>query len=176
MKNEIKKAKLAYKDKLEHGFSSMNTRQAYQKLKSLTGSTSKTCISPTDPISFTTDLNNFFARFDTTDFSAECKKELGDLPALEQPYSIWFTKRDVYHQLRSCKIGKAPGPDGITGRLLKTCTLELSPVLFSLYYESLLLDIPTLWRTSIIIHVPKKPHPSEMNHYRLVALPSIITK
>lgn len=178
MKNEIKKAKLAYKDTLEHDFSSKITRQAYQKVKSLTGSTSKTRISPTNPISFTTDLNNLFARFDTTDFSAEWEKELRYLPAPEQPYCMPFIERDAYHQLRSCKIGKAPGPDGITGRLLKTCALEymLSPVLFSLYCESLLSDIPTLWRTSIIIPAPKKPSPSQMNHYRPVALTSIIAK
>lgn len=107
VKNEIKKAKLAYKDKLEQDFSSMNTKQAFQKVRTLTGSTPKTCTSPTDPISFTTDLNNFFARFDTTDYSAECERLLRNLPAPEQPYSVPFTERDVYHLLRSCKTGKA---------------------------------------------------------------------
>lgn len=154
----------------------MNTRQAFQKVKTLTGSTPKTCASPAAPVSFTTDLNNFFARFDTTDFSTECESQLRDLPAPEQPYPMPFIERDVYHQLTSCKIGKAPGPDGITGRLLKTCTLELAPVLFSLYSKSFLSGIPNIWKTSVIVPVPKKPRPSELKHYRPVALTSIIAK
>ncbi|KAI2644436.1 hypothetical protein H4Q32_029228 [Labeo rohita] len=67
--------------------------------------------------------------------------------------------------------------DGITGRLLKNCTLELSPVLFSLFKESLLTaTVPMLWKTATIILVPKRPRPSELNHYRPVALTSIIAK
>ena len=140
----------------------MNTRQAYQKVRTLTSTTSRTCTSPTDPISFTVELNNFFARFDKADHSAECERLLRDLPALEHPYSIPFTERDVCHQLRRCKSGKAPGPDGIGGRLLKTCAMELASVLFPLFSESILSQMPFLWKTSIIIPVPKKPRPSEL--------------
>ncbi len=154
----------------------MNTRQAYQKVRTLTGTTSRTRTSLTDPISFTVELNNFFARFDKADHSAECESLLRDIPALEHPFSIPFTEEDVYHQLRRCKSGKAPGPDGISGRLLKTCAMELAPVLFSLFSESILSHMPVLWKTSIIIPVPKKPRPTELNHYRPVALTSIIAK
>lgn len=64
VKNEITKSKLVYKNKLERDFSSMNTRQAFQKVRTLTGTTSRTCTSPTDHISFTVVLKNFFANFD----------------------------------------------------------------------------------------------------------------
>ncbi len=36
--------------------------------------------------------------------------------------------------------------------------------------------IPSIWKMSIIIPVPKKPRPTELNHYRPVALTSIIVK
>ena len=144
-------------------------------MRTRTGTTSRTRTSHTDPISFTVELN-FFARFDKADHSAECKRLLRDLPALEHPYSIPFTERDVCHQLRRCKSGKAPGPDGIGGRLLKTCATELASILFPLFSESILFHMPVLWKNSIFIPVPKKPRPSELNHYRPVALTSIISK
>lgn len=58
VENEIKKAKLAYKDKLEKDFSSMNTRQAFQKVKTLTGTTSNASIpTPTHLSSFAKDYS-----------------------------------------------------------------------------------------------------------------------
>ncbi len=51
--------------------------------------------------------------------------------------------------------------------------MELSPILYSLFwYWSA--TIPTLWKTTTIITVPKKPRPTDLNHYRPVALTSII--
>lgn len=59
----------------------------------------------------------------------------------------------------SCRAGNALAQIGIKGRsvLLQTETL------------------PNLWKTSTIIPVPEKSHPSELNHYRPVAL-TIISK
>ncbi|KAK0144336.1 hypothetical protein N1851_017299 [Merluccius polli] len=120
VKKEIQKAKLAYKDKLEQDFSSMNTRQAFQKVKTLTGTTSKASTpAPIDPNAFTRNLNNFYARFDNMNFTTECERLLGSLPTPEQPNLVFPTVEDVHQHLRRCKTGKAPGPDGITGRLLK---------------------------------------------------------
>ncbi|KAK0143367.1 Retrovirus-related Pol polyprotein from type-1 retrotransposable element R1 [Merluccius polli] len=120
---------------------------------------------------------NINTRFDNMNFTTECERLLGSLPTPEQPNFAFPTVEDVHQQLRRCKTGKAPGPDGITGRLLKNCALELSPVLHSLFNESLLTaTVPNLWKTATIIPVPKKPRPSELNHYRPVALTSKIAK
>lgn len=57
------------------------------------------------------------------------------------------------------------------------CALELCPVLFSVMQESYHTAWwPTLWRTSTIITLPKKPRPFEPNHYRPVALTPIVSK
>ncbi len=118
VKNDIKKANtlyLAYKDKLEQDFSSMNTRQAFQKVRTHTGTTSKVKVPIlVDSHSFTRDLNHFYARFDNLNYTSECERLLRSLPTPEQSHFVPFTVDDAYQQLRRCKTGKAPGPDEIT--------------------------------------------------------------
>ncbi len=95
----------------------------------------------------------------------------------KQSNSIPFTVEDIYQQLRRCKTGKVPGPDRITGRLLKNCALELSPVLHLLFKQILQTAIVhMLWKTATIIHIPKSPCPSDLNQYRTVGVTSILAK
>ncbi|KAJ8364925.1 hypothetical protein SKAU_G00137560 [Synaphobranchus kaupii] len=109
--------------------------------------------------------------------SEECRALLETLPIPEPAHPAPFTVEDVRRQLSRCKPGKAPGPDGIQVRVLKECAAELAPIMHSLFWESYkTASVPTLWKTSSIIPVPKKPHPSELNHYRPVALTSIPMK
>ena len=84
---------------------------------------------------------------------------------------------DVTNQFKKCKANKAPGPDGIPGRLLKECTIELGPVFQPLFKQSVDIGvIPTISKTSIVVPVPKMSSPSELNHFRPVALTSIVMK
>lgn len=129
-----------------------------------------------NPTTFANSLNTFYSRFDITDYSAVCNELLNALPSdlLTTPP---FTEVDVRQELSRCKIGKAMGPDGIPARVLKLCAMELSPVLYSIMHESYsTARWPTLWKKSTIIPLPKKPRPSELNHYRPVALTPIASK
>ena len=84
---------------------------------------------------------------------------------------------DVTNQFKKCKANKAPGPDGIPGRLLKECAIELGPVFQPLFKQSVDIGvIPTIWKTSVVVPVPKMSSPSELNHFRPVALTSIVMK
>lgn len=63
IRNEIFKAKLKYKNKLESEFASMDTKRAFQRVKTLTGCETKSnkC-TITDPESFSKELNTFYTR------------------------------------------------------------------------------------------------------------------
>ena len=62
-------------------------------------------------------------------------------------------------------------------RLLKACAAELGEPLQYIFNMSLRLGkVPTLWKTSCIVPVPKTPRPSVLNDYRPVALTSHIMK
>ncbi|KAK0139949.1 hypothetical protein N1851_023110 [Merluccius polli] len=94
IRNEVFKAKLDYKNKLETEFSNMNTKQE----------------------TFTKELNTFFTRHDNQDFSSECQVLLRALPPPDPEEPAPFTEEEVRRELSRCKPGKAPGPDGISAR------------------------------------------------------------
>ena len=69
---------------------------------------------------------------------------------------------------------KAPGPDGLRGRILKECGTQLGGVMTQLFH--LFLDasfVPKAWKETTIIPVPKKPNAKALNDSRPVALTSI---
>ncbi|KAL0178989.1 hypothetical protein M9458_024431, partial [Cirrhinus mrigala] len=177
IKNDIIRAKMQYKHKLEQEFSNMNTKQAFQKIKKLTGHEQNHHYqSSPDPLHLANTLNSFFNQFDTHDHTPTCEELLRTLP-IHEPQHPPFTEEDVQWQLARCKAGKAPGPDGIPAKVLKCCAMELSSIFHSIFWESYrTATIPILWKTSTITPVPKKPHPSEPNHYRPVALTPIVMK
>ncbi len=74
IENEIYKAKLRYKEKLELEFNTMNTRQAFQKVRTLTGLDPQPRLAAiNDPTTFAETLNTFYSQFDTMDCSEECE-------------------------------------------------------------------------------------------------------
>jgi hypothetical protein len=67
---EIRRAKLRYKDKVEEKFRNMNTKEAFQHLKTMTEDSDPKAVAqptPGDPAAFAADLNTFYNRFDKAD-------------------------------------------------------------------------------------------------------------
>ncbi|KAL0180402.1 hypothetical protein M9458_025844, partial [Cirrhinus mrigala] len=80
-------------------------------------------------------------------------------------------------QIRKNKRRKAPGLDGVTPACLKTCTDQLAPILSQIFNRSLeLCEVPSCFKRSTVIPVPKKPKITELNDYRPVALTSVVMK
>ncbi len=74
-------------------------------------------------------------------------------------------------------VRKAAGPDGNTGCVLRSCTDQLAGLFTSIFNESLATSVvPTSFKKSNIIPVPKDNKPSCLNDYRPVALTSIVMK
>ncbi|XP_038128851.1 uncharacterized protein si:dkey-22i16.9 [Cyprinodon tularosa] len=95
-------------------------------------------------------------------------------PPSPPPPSV--TAMQVRGQLRRLKQRKASGP-GLPPRLLRTCAHELCQVLSYMYNLSLSLGVvPTLWKTSCVVPVPKTPHAMDPAHFRAVTLTSHLMK
>ncbi len=74
-------------------------------------------------------------------------------------------------------IRKAAGPDGITGRVLRSCADQLAGLFTSIFNESLATSVvPTSFKKSVIIPVPKNSKPSCLNDFRPLALTSTVMK
>ena len=50
---------------------------------------------------------------------------------------ITVDPKGVLKLLNGLKVHKAPGPDGLSARVLKECSSEIAPILAYIYNESL---------------------------------------
>ncbi|KAI3362263.1 hypothetical protein L3Q82_012229, partial [Scortum barcoo] len=88
-----------------------------------------------------------------------------------------ISRADVCRTLKRINTRKAPGPDGIPGRALKVCADQLADVFADIFNVSLLQSVvPTCFKETIIVPVPKKTKILSLNDYRPVALTSTIMK
>ena len=173
---QIAVCKSDYKGKVECMFKT-DAKSAWDGLRTLTGM-KKSCITPNigNINEFCNELNVFYARFDKHDFShvRTCIKNF--LRNRESEPTI-ISMDDVIKSLNSIKIGKASGPDQIGSSVIKLCKNPLAPVLRNIFQKSLENTyIPTIWKTSEVIPVPKKNPPTCNNDYRPIALTAIMMK
>ncbi|KAK1786847.1 hypothetical protein P4O66_017229, partial [Electrophorus voltai] len=90
---------------------------------------------------------------------------------------LCLTGADVRCTLRGVNPRKAAGPDNIPGCVLRECADQLADVLTDIFNISLSCAVvPTCFKTTTIVPVPKKPTVSCLNDYRPIALTSIIMK
>ncbi len=90
---------------------------------------------------------------------------------------ITVSEDEVRRAFKRVNVRKAAGPDGITGRVLRSCADQLAGLFTSIFNQSLATSVvPTSFKKSIIIPVPKNNKPSCLNDYRPVALTSIVMK
>ena len=76
--------------------------------------------------------------------------------------------------LRQINARRACGPDHLPGVVLRHCHESLAPVFRALFQLSLDSGrVPSLWKSSTIIPIPKKASPKALNDYRPVALTAI---
>lgn len=94
------KAKLKFKDKLEHEFGNKNIKLAFLMMKTLTGREPKHSLSTsTDTELFTDKLNSFFMRFDTQDFTDECVNKLKALLLVTSIFFLYIITFGLFNTL-----------------------------------------------------------------------------
>ncbi len=93
------------------------------------------------------------------------------------PLSPTISEDDMRQVFIKNKRRKAPGPDDVSPACLKTCADQLAPIFTQIFNRSLeLCEVPSCFKCSTIIPVPKKPKITGLNDYRPVALTSVVMK
>ena len=88
-----------------------------------------------------------------------------------------MSEKDIIDALKTLKVSKASGPDGISPRMLKHTALSISPVLAKLFNLSLQTSyFPLIWKQANVIPVFKKGNPNLTSNYRPVSLLSVVGK
>ncbi len=122
------------------------------------------------------ELNTFYGRFEC---NGGVTLPISTSGSSRQSSDHVFTvsEDEVRRELRRVNVRKAAGPDGITGRVLRSCANQLAGLFTSIFKESLATSVvPTSFKKSVIIPVPKNSKPSCLNDYRPVALTSTVMK
>ncbi len=124
------------------------------------------------------ELNTFYGRFECNGGATLPISASGSgRQSSDVDHVITVSEDEVRRELRRVNIRKAAGPDGITGRVLRSCADQLAGLFTSIFNESLATSvIPTSFKKSVIIPVPKNSKPSCLNDYRPVALTSTVMK
>lgn len=176
IKCEISRAKLNYKEMLERKLSQNNLGSAWDGLRTITVSIKK-CKSRValsgakSDKQLAQDLNEFYLRFDTLDFSNMNSKLKNELPCTGSPP---FNECSVIESFKRTKSEKA---QVLCGRLLHSCAEQLGPIFFYIFQMSLNQQrVPRSWKDSTIVPVAKTKHPKVLNDFRPVALTSLVMK
>ncbi|KAL0161486.1 hypothetical protein M9458_045211, partial [Cirrhinus mrigala] len=169
LEKEIKVAKRNYSKKLRNKFYSSDSSSVWKGLKVITNYKTPSP-STVENQQLADDLNEFYCRFEKTPLTPPTTL-LSPTPALQ------ISEDEVRQVFRKNKRRKAPGPDGVTPTCLKTCADQLAPIFSQIFNRSLeLCEVPSCFKRSTIIPVPKKPKITGLNDYRPVALTSVVMK
>ena len=187
MKLCLKEAKDTYRRKVENKLRDNNMKEVWQGVNTIIGHRTKAG----GTVEEANEMNAFFNRFNQPTTPPPSPSPNSHLPppsvclplniSSTSPPSPWpspcITADQVRGQLRKIRHRKAAGPDKVCPQMLKSCAAQLGEPLQHIFNLSLQLrTVPTLWKTSCIVPVPKKTRPSELNDYRPVALTSHLMK
>ncbi len=168
----IRKAKQEYTHKRScHFKDSRDTRSLWQGIQTITDYKPAPQLCDSN-ISLLNNLNSFFARFEAQNNTHPQKT-----PPPPHDQALCLSAASMKRTLSTINTRKATGPDNIPGRVLKDCAEELKDVFTDIFNTSLRqAAVPSCFKSTIIIPVPKKPAPSCFNDYRPVVLTPIIMK
>ena len=87
---------------------------------------------------------------------------------------ITITLEDVRKQLAGLNPYKAPGPDGISSRILEELADQIAPSLMIIFQSSSI--VPSDWKEAHVASVFKKGEHYDPSNNRLISLTSIFCK
>ncbi len=178
LRRAVRAAKFRYSERIESHFQLNDPRRMWQGLRTICAFGNKSSAEVrADPL-LADELNTFYGRFECNGGSATLPSSAsGSSRQRNENHVITVTEDEVRRALKRVNVRKAAGPDGITGRVLRSCADQLAGLFTSIFNESLATSVvPTSFKKSIIIPVPKNNKPSCLNDYRPVALTSIVMK
>ena len=93
------------------------------------------------------------------------------------PRGFAMFRRGSHWSSTIANTSKANGPDGISTTMLKSTAYSIAPALTKLFNKSISSGkLPSTWKTSSIVPIPKGDENSSVTNYQPISLLSIISK
>ncbi len=178
LRRAVRAAKRRYREIIESHCQLNDSRRMWQGLKTICSSGNNSSAEVrADPL-LAEELNTFYGRFECNGGGATLPSSASASSRQSSDDHVFTPSEDeVRRELKRVNVRKAAGPDGITGRVLRSCADQLAGLFTSIFNESIAISVvPTSFKKSVIIPVPKNSKPSCLNDYRPVALTSIVMK
>ncbi len=173
----VRAAKFRYRERIESHFQLNDSRRMWQELKTICSSGNNSSAEVRADQSLAEELNTFYGRFECNGGATLAISASGSSRQSSDDHVITLSEDEVRRELKRVNVRKAAGPDGITGRVLRSCADQLAGLFTSIFNESLATSVvPTPFKKSVIIPVPKNSKPSCLNDYHPVALTSTVMK
>ncbi len=150
----VKAAKLRYREIIESHFQLNDSRHMWQGLKTICSSGNKSSAEVRADLLLAEELNTFYGHFECNGGSATLPfSASGSSRQRSEDHVITVSEDEVRRELKRVNFRKAAGPDGITGRVLRSCADQLAGLFTSIFNESLATSVvPTSFKK--ICHHP----------------------
>ncbi len=147
LRRAVRAAKLRYKERIESHFQLNDSRRMWQGLKTICSSGNNSSAEVrADPL-LAEELNTFYGCFECNGGATLPISASGSSRQSSDDYAITLSEDEVRRELKRVNVRKAAGPDGITGRVLRSCADQLAGLFTSIFNESLATSVdPTSFK------------------------------
>ncbi len=152
LRRAVRAAKRRYSERIESHFQLNDSRRMWQGLKTICSSGNNSSVEVrADPLR-AEELNTFYGRFERNG-GATLPYSVSASSRQSSNHVFTVSEDEVQRELRRVNVRKAAGPDGITGRVLRSCADQLAGLFTSIFNESLATSVvPTPFKK--ICHYP----------------------
>ncbi len=133
LRRAVRAAKLRYRERIESHFQLNDSRRLWQGLKTICsfGNNSSAEVRA-DPL-LAEELNTFYGRFECNGGSVTLPISASGSSRQSSVHVFTLSEDEFRRELRRVNIRKAAGPDGITGRVLRSCADQLAGLFTSIF-------------------------------------------
>ncbi len=133
LRRAVRAAKLRYKERIESHFQLNDSRRMWLGPKTICSSGNNSSAEVrADPL-LAEELNTFYGRFECNGGATLPISASGSSRQSSDDYAITLSEDEVRRELKRVNVRKAAGPDGITGRVLRSCADQLAGLFTSIF-------------------------------------------
>ena len=121
------------------------------------------------------DLSGYFNLSTDPPSESECNQLRK--PCDSCPEELLCEESTICDMLESLDISKSNGPDGVSLRMLKNTAASIAPSVTKLFNQSIKSGrIPSKWKSSYVVPIPKGNDTHTLSNYRPISLLSVVSK